>query len=130
VDEECSVKAREWIEGLVEEAEVGKVYTGKVKRITNFGAFVEILPGKEGLVHISKLAHHRVERVEDVLNEGDILEVQCIGIDEQGRIDLSRKALLPRPDGSVEEDSDFGERRSGQSNQRRNGKRRPPRRGR
>jgi len=130
VDEECSVKAREWIEGLVEEAEVGKVYTGKVKRITNFGAFVEILPGKEGLVHISKLAHHRVERVEDVLNEGDILEVQCIGIDEQGRIDLSRKALLPRPDGSVEEDSDFGERRSGQSNQRRSGKRRPPRRGR
>lgn len=97
VDEECSQKAREWIERIVQEAEVGKIYTGKVKRITNFGAYVEYLPGKEGLVHISQLEHYRVGKVEDVVQEGEEITVQCIGIDEMGRVDLSRKALLPRP---------------------------------
>ncbi len=103
VDEECSRKAREWIERIVQEAEVGKTYTGKVKRITNFGAYVEYLPGKEGLVHISQLEHHRVGKVEDVVQEGQEITVQCIGIDEMGRVDLSRKALLPRP--TTNEDS-------------------------
>ena len=67
---------------------------GKVKGIVTFGAFVEILPGKEGLVHISELAPQRVEKVEDVLSMGDELEVKCIGVDPQGKIKLSRKALL------------------------------------
>jgi polyribonucleotide nucleotidyltransferase len=97
VDEECSLKAREWIERIVQEAEIGKTYTGKVKRITNFGAYVEYLPGKEGLVHISQLEYYRVGKVEDVVQEGEEITVQCIGIDEMGRVDLSRKALLPRP---------------------------------
>ncbi len=79
---------------LFAEAEVGKVYKGKVKGIASFGAFVEILPGKEGLVHISELAPQRVEKVEDVLAMGDELEVKCIGVDPQGKIKLSRKALL------------------------------------
>ncbi|MBN1426579.1 polyribonucleotide nucleotidyltransferase [Candidatus Fermentibacteria bacterium] len=110
VDEECSNKAREWIERIVQEAEVGKTYTGKVKRITNFGAYVEYLPGKEGLVHISQLEHYRVGKVEDVVQEGEEITVQCIGIDEMGRVDLSRKALLPRP-ADAPEDSPRPERR-------------------
>jgi len=73
---------------------VGEIYTGKVVRITNFGAFVELVPGKDGLVHISKLAKERVAKVEDVVSLGDIIEVKVIDIDNQGRIDLSRKALL------------------------------------
>jgi polyribonucleotide nucleotidyltransferase len=76
------------------EAEVGKTYKGKVKGITTFGCFVEILPGKEGLVHISELAPQRVEKVEDVVAMGDEFDVKCIGVDPQGKIKLSRKALL------------------------------------
>jgi polyribonucleotide nucleotidyltransferase len=76
--------------GIVQEVEVGKTYVGKVKRITNFGAFVEVLPGKEGLVHISRLAPHRVKRVEDVVKLGDKIDVKCIGIDDLGRVDLAR----------------------------------------
>jgi polyribonucleotide nucleotidyltransferase len=75
---------------IVQEVEVGKTYTGKVKRITNFGAFVEVLPGKEGLVHISRLAPYRVKRVEDVVKLGDKIEVKCINIDDLGRVDLAR----------------------------------------
>jgi polyribonucleotide nucleotidyltransferase len=86
--------ALKMINELFAEAEVGKVYTGKVKGITTFGAFVEILPGKEGLVHISELAPQRVEKVEDVLSMGDEIEVKCIGVDPTGKIKLSRKALL------------------------------------
>jgi len=83
------------IEGTVSEVEVGKTYKGKVTRIMNFGAFVEVLPGKEGLVHISQLDTSRVERVEDCVKEGDEVTVKCIEIDSQGRVNLSRKALLP-----------------------------------
>jgi polyribonucleotide nucleotidyltransferase len=86
--------AMKMINELFAEAEVGKVYKGKVKGITTFGAFVEILPGKEGLVHISELAPQRVEKVEDVLSMGDEIEVKCIGVDPTGKIKLSRKALL------------------------------------
>jgi polyribonucleotide nucleotidyltransferase len=86
--------ALKMINELFAEAELGKVYKGKVKGITTFGAFVEILPGKEGLVHISELAAHRVEKVEDVLSMGDEIEVKCIGVDPTGKIKLSLKALL------------------------------------
>jgi polyribonucleotide nucleotidyltransferase len=86
--------ALKMVNELFVEAEVGKVYRGKVKGITTFGAFVEILPGKEGLVHISELAPQRVEKVEDILSMGDEVEVKCIGVDPTGKIKLSRKALL------------------------------------
>lgn len=127
VDEECSKKAVEWIEMLVQEAEVGQIYTGKVKRITNFGAYVEILPGKDGLVHISQLEYHRVNKVEDVLKEGDMVTVKCIGIDEMGRVDLSRKALLPRPEGYEENRRPADRDRGSHSRGRPGGRRRPER---
>ena len=88
-DQEANERALKIIQGIVKEVEVGEVYTGKVMRILNFGAFVEFLPGKEGMVHISKLAHKRVEKVEDVVNIGDEIEVKVIEIDNQGRINLS-----------------------------------------
>ena len=95
-DQDMINKARQMIEDLVREVEVGQVYTGKVKRIEKFGAFVEVLPGKDGLVHISELEHRRVAQVEDVLKIGDVVEVKVIEIDNQGRINLSRKVLLPK----------------------------------
>lgn len=95
-DQDMINKARQMIEDLVREVEVGQVYTGKVKRIEKFGAFVEVLPGKDGLVHISELEHRRVAQVEDVLKIGDLVEVKVIEIDNQGRINLSRKVLLPK----------------------------------
>ncbi len=93
-DAEAAEKAFEIISGMVEEPEVGKVYLGKVKRIMPFGAFVEIIPGKEGLLHISEIDHHRVARVEDVLKVGDEVKVKLLKIDPQGKFDLSRKVLL------------------------------------
>ncbi|NLY08983.1 MAG: polyribonucleotide nucleotidyltransferase [Tissierellia bacterium] len=86
------------IEAIVKEVEVGEVYEGKVTRILKFGAFVELLKGKEGLVHISQLAHKRVEKVEDILKVGDTVKVKVTEIDDQGRINVSRKALLPKED--------------------------------
>ncbi|MBW3548540.1 MAG: S1 RNA-binding domain-containing protein, partial [Actinobacteria bacterium] len=86
---EAAEKAIKWIEGLTKDVEVGKEYLGKVTRIMNFGAFVEILPGKEGLVHISQLADYRVPRVEDVVSLGDALEVRVDDIDPQGKVSLS-----------------------------------------
>ncbi|MFW6162680.1 MAG: S1 RNA-binding domain-containing protein, partial [Planctomycetota bacterium] len=91
-DVKAAEKAREMVEGLVAEAEVGKIYDGTVVSIKNFGAFVEILPGTEGLCHISELADHYVERVEDVLKVGEHVRVKVISIDDQGRVKLSRKA--------------------------------------
>lgn len=85
--------ARKMIEEIVAEAEVGRVYKGKVKSIVAFGAFVEILPGKDGLVHVSELADHRIEKVEEVLHLGDEVMVKCIGVDPKGKIKLSIKAL-------------------------------------
>ena len=85
------------IELLVKEVEVGETYTGKVTRLMNFGAFVEVLPGKEGLLHISKISKERVEKVEDVLGEGDIVTVKVSEIDNQNRINLTRKGLEDTP---------------------------------
>ncbi|MCJ7829578.1 S1 RNA-binding domain-containing protein, partial [Patescibacteria group bacterium] len=89
--EEAAEKALSWIKNITREVKVGEIFQGKVKRILDFGAFVEILPGQEGLVHISQLAPYRVERVEDVVKIGDNLQVKVISIDEQGRINLSSK---------------------------------------
>lgn len=101
---EQTQRAREIIENLVKEARVGEVYEGPVTRILDFGAFVEILPGKDGLVHISELASHRVNRVTDVVNIGDRIKVKVVGVDQQGRINLSKKAL--EPTGSRDEPHD------------------------
>jgi len=89
-DEKTMKQAKKMIEDLVREAKVGETYEGKVTRTTNFGAFVEIFPGKEGLVHISKLSHERIRKVEDVVRVNDNILVKCIGIDNQGRVDLRR----------------------------------------
>ena len=107
--EEMTQKAIKMIEGLTKDVEVGTIYTGKVTRLMNFGAFVEVLPGKEGLVHISELADYRVPSVEDVVQVGDEVMVVVTEIDRMGRINLSRRAVLegaqggagdaPRPDG-------------------------------
>ncbi len=97
------------IEKIIEEPEIGKIYEGPVKSITTFGAFVEILPGRDGLVHISELEHRRVERVEDVTSEGEMMRVKLIGIDNQGRVKLSRKALIEKP-----ETGDGGQQNGGQ----------------
>lgn len=88
---EAGQKASEWIKNITREVMVGEIFSGKVSRIMNFGAFVEILPGQEGLVHISKLADRRVNKVEDVVKIGDMITVKVIEIDEQGRINLSLK---------------------------------------
>jgi polyribonucleotide nucleotidyltransferase len=87
------------INGMIESPEVGKVYHGKVKKIMDFGAFIEILPGRDGLLHISEIEHHRVQKVTDHLNLGDEVDVQLVNIDAQGKLDLSRRVLLPVPEG-------------------------------
>ncbi len=94
IDSEMAQKAVDIVRSLTEDPEIGRIYRGRVRRIVNFGAFVEILPGRDGLVHISELEHRRVARVEDVLSEGDIVLVKVIGVDEEGKIRLSRKAVL------------------------------------
>ena len=95
---ESGKKAIEMIKSIVTDPKPGDIYTGKVVRIMNFGAFVEIAIGKEGLLHISQIDHHRVEKVEDVLSVGDEVKVKVTEIDRQGRINLSRKALLEKPE--------------------------------
>jgi polyribonucleotide nucleotidyltransferase len=94
-DEEAAEKAKKMIEAIAKEIEVGEVYLGKVVRILPFGAFVELLPGKDGMVHISKLANERVEKVEDVVKIGDEILVKVVEVDEKGRINLTRKGLIP-----------------------------------
>jgi polyribonucleotide nucleotidyltransferase len=94
VDAKAGEKAQQIIKSLTSDVEIGATYMGKVTRLMNFGAFVEVLPGKEGLVHISQLAKERVAKVEDVVNVGDEIMVKVVEIDKQGRINLSRKAVL------------------------------------
>jgi polyribonucleotide nucleotidyltransferase len=96
-DEGSARRAIEIIEGLTKEIEVGGIYTGKVSRILNFGAMVEILPGREGLVHVSELADFRVAKVEDVVKVGDEVTVKVIDIDHMGRVNLSRRAMFEKP---------------------------------
>ncbi|MDA1188990.1 MAG: S1 RNA-binding domain-containing protein, partial [Chloroflexi bacterium] len=117
-DAAAAQKAVDMIKAMTEGAKVGGTYTGKVVKILDFGAFVEILPGTDGMVHISELAHYRVNRVEDILSVGDEVQVKVKDVDQSGRISLSRKALLPNegggdvgrppegPEGSDNEESD------------------------
>jgi len=110
-DQASGEAAMTFIQGLMEEPEVGKVYHGKVKTIVDFGAFVEYLPGKDGLLHISELEHFRVGNVEDVLQVGDELDVKLVEIDSRsGKVRLSRKALLPVPEGMENMPRDEGRR--------------------
>lgn len=133
-NEESARKAIAIIESLTKDVEVGSIYTGKVTRIFDFGAMVEILPGKEGLVHISELADHRVGKVEDVVKIGDEVTVKAINIDNMGRINLSRRAVsekVSQPDGARPRDSyESGRpyRKDNDSYARRSGppRRRPP----
>ena len=93
-DESAALEAARMIRELTQEAEVGKYYEGTVRKVMDFGAFVEIFAGTDGLVHVSELAEERVRNVTDVLNEGDRVLVKCIGVDRQGKIKLSRKEAL------------------------------------
>jgi len=92
-DEASAGKAKEWIDNLTHEVKAGEVFNARITRIMNFGAFAEILPGQEGLIHISEIADRRIEKVEDVLKIGDIIPVRVKEIDSQGRINLSAKAV-------------------------------------
>ncbi len=103
VNRDGGLAAEAAIKNIVFEPEVGAIYQGTVTRVIPIGAFVEFAPGKEGLVHISKLAHTRVEKVEDVCNVGDSLAVKFLGVDEKGRMNLSHKDTLPRPEGMEDE---------------------------
>jgi polyribonucleotide nucleotidyltransferase len=94
VDQEGGQRAIDWIKGLTEEVEVGRIYKGKVVRIMPFGLFVEVIPNQDGLVHVSKLTDHRVERPEEVANVGDEIMVKATEIDSQGRLNLSRQAAI------------------------------------
>lgn len=106
-DGQAAAKAKGIIEDLVREVEIGEVYMGTVVRVESYGAFVELLPGKDGLVHISQLARKRVAKTEDVVKVGDKIEVKVIDIDEKGRVKLSHKVLLPpEPEEEATEDSD------------------------
>jgi len=105
-------KALNWINRIIEVPEIGKIYKGKVVSVVSFGAFVEILPGKEGLLHISEIEWHKIDTVEDVLKEGDEVEVKLLDIDQKtGKFKLSRKALLPRPEGYQDSGHQSGGRR-------------------
>ena len=101
-DEASAKKAIERVNQITEEVEIGKLYLGKVRKIMDFGAFVEVLPGVDGLVHISQLAHHRVKAVTDEVKEGDEILVKVLEVDRQGKIRLSRKEAMPAPQGSSE----------------------------
>ncbi|MBR1797708.1 MAG: polyribonucleotide nucleotidyltransferase [Clostridiales bacterium] len=118
-DMEAADKAQKIINGIIADPEVGEEFDGVVTRLMDFGAFVEFLPGKEGLVHISKMAWNRVEKVEDVLHEGDQVHVKLIEIDSQGRLNLSIRDCLPKPEGYVEEEPRRRENRP--NRERRNG---------
>ena len=91
---ESMARAKEIIGGMTKEMEIGEIYHGRVVSIKEFGAFVEVFPGKDGLVHISELADFRVNRTEDVAKVGEMMWVKCIGIDDKGRVKLSRKAAM------------------------------------
>jgi polyribonucleotide nucleotidyltransferase len=101
VNMEGSKRAEEIIRNITEDPEIGRTYQGKVRSIVNFGAFVEIVPGRDGLLHVSEIDWGRTEKVEDVLNVGDMVMVKVVDVDRDGKIRLSRRALLPQPEGYV-----------------------------
>ncbi len=112
VNNEQAEKAIAMIKGIVQQPEEGEIYTGPVKRIAEFGAFVEILPGKEGLLHISQIEHRRLNTVDEVLKVGDIVTVKVLALGENGKMSLSRKALLPKPEGAPDDaDGEGGDSR-------------------
>ena len=123
VNRDSGLEAQKIIEGICFEPEVGSVYTGKVTRIIPIGAFVEFAPGKEGMCHIKDLSNTFVEKVEDVVKEGDELTVKFMGVDEKGRYNLSAKALLPKLEG--EERPPRRDRGEGEGRERRGGFRKP-----
>ena len=94
IKKESLDRALEMVENITAEIEIDKIYQGKVVSTTNFGAFMEVLPGQDGMIHISELADFRVEKVEDVVNVGDIIYAKCIGIDDKGRVKMSRQAAM------------------------------------
>ena len=98
-DSDAVKKALDIIKGLTTEPEVGAVYKGTVSRVADFGAFIEIMPGTDGLLHVSEMAHHRVDKVTDVMKEGDAVEVKVLSMDRDGKIRLTRRELLPFPEG-------------------------------
>ena len=115
VNQEAIDTAYQLIEEIVKEAKVGEIYEGKVTRIENFGVFVEIFNGCEGLLHVSKIAHERINHPKDVFSIGDNVRVIVTDIDEKGRVNLSRKELLPKPPKSENDNNN-------NSNHRRNNK--------
>lgn len=127
-DMESGNKAIEQVNNITKDPEPGEIYAGKVTRIMTFGAFVEILPGKEGLLHISKIAHEKIGKVEDVLKVGDEVMVKLLEIDGQGRLNLSRKDLIERdPNSKPEERSNSNNYKRNNGNSRSsNGDRRRP----
>jgi polyribonucleotide nucleotidyltransferase len=122
VEKESADKALSYIRSLTELPEVGKVYTATVKKVTDFGAFVEILPGKEGLVHVSQLDVHRIEKVEDFIKVGDTLDVMLMHIDDDGKMSLSHKVLLPGGENAHEEVKRSRERRKSDHHRERDGR--------
>ncbi len=131
-DKESMVKAIEWIKGICAKPEVGTVYHGKVVSILDFGAFIEILPGKEGLLHVSEISWTKTEKVEDVLKVGDEVDVKLLEYDDKsGKMRLSMRVLTEKPEGYVEQERkprqggndrrNGGDRRNGNGNDRRNG---------
>jgi polyribonucleotide nucleotidyltransferase len=114
-------RARQMVQALTAEPVVGETYEGTVKTTTPFGAFVEIMPGTEGLVHISEMRHERTEKTEDVVKKGDRVKVKLIDRDERGRLRLSMKALLPRPEGMPEPENNGGTGGEGGERPRREG---------
>jgi polyribonucleotide nucleotidyltransferase len=122
VEAESGYTCLRMIKELTQEVEEGQVYEGKVVRIMDFGAFVELMPGRDGMVHISELDHYRVRAVTDILKEGDMVKVKVLGIDDRGKIRLSRKALIDPPEGQDAAGPDRGAPRRDN----RGGDRRPP----
>jgi polyribonucleotide nucleotidyltransferase len=102
---EAMERARQMVQAITAEPVVGETYEGPVKSTTPFGAFIEIMPGTEGLLHISEMQHGRTEKTEDVVKKGDRVKVKLIERDERGRLRLSRKALIPKPEGMTESES-------------------------
>ena len=114
-----SKKAIAIIESIAKDVEVGEIYNAKVVRLATFGAFVQLTPSKDALLHISEISYERIDKVEDVLKIGDEIMVKVIGIDDQGKVKVSRKAILPPREGG-DQNRDNGRRQGGSRRDRRN----------